>query len=58
MKDWVNAHRKALLAAVGAIVIIFADDATVTEVTTVVETVLLWLVPNDQDAIDRIYHRS
>lgn len=57
MLDFIKAHRKTIVAAVAAVVVIFADDQTAQEVAAVVGTILGFLVPNDQDAIDRIYRR-
>ena len=55
--DWLNAHRKAIVFAVAAVVVIFTDDQTAQEVAGVVGTILGFLVPNDQEAVARIYKR-
>jgi len=53
--DWIRAHRKALLAAVGAVAILVVDSSTTDHIVAIVDAVLVLLVPNDEDAIDRIY---
>ncbi len=55
--DWISAHRKALLAAIGAVAILFVDETTTDHIIAVVDAALVLLVPNDQGAIDRIYGR-
>jgi len=55
--DWIDAHRKAILAAIGAVLILVLDENTTQEIVAIVDTILLFVVPNDQGAIDRIYHR-
>ena len=56
--DWINAHRKVLIAAIGAILVIFIDEQTAQAIIAAVHAILVGLIPNDQVAIDRIYHRS
>lgn len=55
--DWINAHRKAILAAIGAVLVLVVDENTVQQVVGIVDAVLILLVPNDQAAIERIYRR-
>lgn len=56
MLDYVRAHRKALLAALTGVLILFVDAETADEVIGAVGIVLTWLVPNDQQAVQRLYH--
>jgi hypothetical protein len=55
--DWISAHRKALLAAIGAVAVLFVDDNTAQQIIAFVDAALVLLVPNDQDAVARIYYR-
>jgi hypothetical protein len=58
VKDYINAHRKALIAAVVAVVIVVAPDADADMIAAIVGALLTLLVPNDQVAIQRVYHRK
>ncbi len=55
--DWINAHRKALLAAIGAVAILVVDENTAQEIIAFVDAALVLLVGNDQAAVERIYGR-
>lgn len=57
IRDFIAAHRKAIIFAVAAIVVIFTDDNTAQEVAGIVGTVLGYLVPNDEMATKRIYRK-
>ena len=52
---YINAHRKAILAAIGAILIWFVDEGTADAIIATVSTILLAIVPNDQVAVEQIY---
>lgn len=54
--DWLKAHRKGIIAAVSAVLVLFLDADTAKEISGVVGAILTVLVPNDEDAIHRIYH--
>lgn len=43
---WIHAHRKAIVAAVAAVAVVFVDANTAQEIAAVVGTVLVWAVPN------------
>lgn len=55
--DWLSAHRKAILAAVAAVLILVVDQETADIIVAVVGSLLTLLVPNDQQAVNRIYHK-
>lgn len=57
ISDYIAAHRKAILAAIGAVLIWFVDDATVDAVVATVDTLLVLLVSNDPAAVARVYRR-
>jgi hypothetical protein len=53
--DYINAHRKAIIAAIAAIVVIFVPDATPDMIAAIVGAILTAVVPNDQAAVERVY---
>ena len=53
--DWIRAHRKGILALIGAACALIVDETTAREIIAVADAVLVVLVPNDQAAIARIY---
>lgn len=55
IRDWVAAHRKALIVAIGAVLALVFNPDEVQEITGIVTVILTWLVPNDQAAVERIY---
>lgn len=55
--DWISAHRKVLLAAIAAVLVIFVDEQTAQDIVAGIGALLVFLVPNDQAAVQRIYHR-
>lgn len=55
LRDYVAAHRKALIALAGLLAIQFLDSDTADWVALVVTVLLDLTVPNDQAAVDRIY---
>lgn len=57
MLDFIAAHRKGILAAITAVLVLVLDQETVDKVVGIVGVLLTILVPNDQVAVDRIYHR-
>ena len=57
MSTYIRAHRKALLAALAAVLILFFPSATVDEVVSIVGAFLILIVPNDQAAVARIYRK-
>lgn len=57
MKDWLSAHRKAILAAIGAVAVLVVDEETAQSIIAFVDAALVLIVPNDQAAIDRVYRR-
>lgn len=54
---WFNAHRKVILAAITAVLVIFVDDQTAQDITAGIGAVLVYLVPNDQAAVEAVYSR-
>lgn len=58
IRRYVRAHRKAIIAAVTAIVVLIADAETADKVAGAVGLGLLIVVPNDQDAIRAVYHKG
>ena len=56
--DWLNAHRKVIIAAIGALLVIFIDEQTAQAIIAAIDAVLVGLIPNDQAAIDRVYRRN
>jgi hypothetical protein len=54
--DWIKAHRKGLLAVITAVLVLFVDPETADQIIGAVGVLLTIVVPNDQGAIDRIYH--
>lgn len=57
MLDLIRAHRKALLALAGALLIQFVDSETADWIVATLDTFLVVLVPNDQAASDRVYRK-
>ena len=57
VSTYVRAHRKALLAALAAVLILFFPSATVDEIVSIVGAFLILIVPNDQAAVARIYRK-
>jgi hypothetical protein len=55
--DYINAHRKAIIAAIGALLVIFVDDATAQTIAAALDAVLVLAVPNDQAAVERVYRK-
>ena len=57
MSTYIRAHRKALLAALAAVLILFFPSATVDEIVSIVGAFLVLIVPNDPAAVAKIYRR-
>lgn len=55
--DWIRAHRKGLLAALTAVLVLVVDPATADKIIGGVGVLLTILIPNDPAAIDRLYRR-
>lgn len=56
--SYIRAHRKALLAALGALLILFLpDEDAVKEIVAIVDAILVLAVPNDEYEKARIYGR-
>lgn len=53
--DLLQAHRKAVLAAVSVVLIQYVDSETADWIVAVLGTLLVGAVPNDGAANDRIY---
>jgi hypothetical protein len=58
MADYINAHRKAILALVGLLAIQFLDSDTADWCILVADTILVLLVPNDVEAKARVWGRA
>lgn len=58
IRDYIAAHRKALLVALGAVLVLVVDAEIADKIVGAVTLALTLVVPNDQDAIDRVYRRS
>jgi hypothetical protein len=56
--DWITAHAKAIIAAIGAVLILVLDQQTVDIIVGALTTLSVLLVPNNQPAVERIYHRD
>ena len=57
ISTYIRAHRKALLAALSAVLILFLDSATTDEIVSGVGALLILVVPNDPAAVAQIYRR-
>ena len=57
ISTYIRAHRKALLAALSAVLILFLDSATTDEIVSGVGALLILVVPNDQAAVAAFYRR-
>ena len=57
MFDYISAHRKGLLAALTAVLVLIVDAETADKVVGAVGVLLTVLVPNDQAAVERVYRR-
>lgn len=57
MLDFIRAHRKGILAALTAVLVLVVDAETADKVVGAVGLVLTIVVPNDQDAIERVYRK-
>jgi len=55
VRTWIAAHRKALLAAIAAVAILFVPEATVDMIIAFVGAGLTFFVPNDPAAVEQIY---
>lgn len=55
VRDYIAAHRKALVVALGGVLILFVDKETADEIIGGVTLALTILVPNDAGATARIY---
>lgn len=55
IRDYVAAHRKALIVAAGAVLVLFVDPATADKIIGGLTVALTLLVPNDQAAVARVY---
>ena len=44
---WIAAHRKGILAAVGAVVVLVVDEETAQSIVAVAAAILTYLVPNE-----------
>lgn len=55
--DYIQAHRKALLALVAAVLVFVVDAESADRIIVAVNAVLILIVPNDQAAVARIYRR-
>lgn len=47
MIAWINAHRKGILAAIAAVVVLVVDEETAQSIVAVAGAVLTYLVPNE-----------
>lgn len=54
---WISAHYKALVVAVGAVLVLVVDSKTADEVVGALTIIGTVLVPNDPDAVDQVWHR-
>lgn len=58
LSDYVNAHRKLLIALVGYVVVFFVSDTKTADfIVGGVDLALLLFVSNDQAAVERVYGR-
>ncbi len=55
MSDYLTAHSKAILAAVGAVAVLIVDAETAQSIVAVAAAVLVFFVPNSQAAVARVY---
>lgn len=55
--DYLQAHRKAIVAAIAAVLVLVVDQETADKIVGAVGVLLTLLVPNDEGAIQRVYHR-
>lgn len=58
MSDFVRAHRKGILVAITAILVIFLAADQAKEISAGIGAILTVVVPNDEEAIKRVYHRK
>jgi hypothetical protein len=58
MLDLIRAHRKVILAALTVLLVQFVDSETADWITSAVGILLTGAVPNDRDAIERVYRRN
>lgn len=57
LRTYARAHRKVLIGAATIVLVQYVDSETADWIASVLGLVLLGRVPNDQGAIDSIYHR-
>lgn len=55
VKDWITAHVKGIVAAVGAVLILVIDQSQVDIVVGILTSIGVLLFPNNQAASQRIY---
>lgn len=55
--DYIAAHRKALLTALTAVLVLFLDADVAQTIAAALGTLLVLVVPNDQAATQRVYHK-
>lgn len=55
--SYIRAHRKAIIAAVGAVAVLVVDEETAQSVIALADAALVLLVPNDEYEKARIYGR-
>jgi hypothetical protein len=44
--DWIHARRKAIVAAIAAVLVVFLDESTAKEIAAAAGAVLTYAVPN------------
>lgn len=57
MLDLIRGHRKGILAVLTAVLVVVVDQETADTIVGAVGVLLTVLVPNDQDAVDRVYRK-
>lgn len=58
LRDYIAAHYKAIIVAVGAVLVLVVDAETADKIIGALTIVLTIIVGNDPDAVDRVYRRS
>ena len=54
--DYINAHRKFILAAIAAVLVFFvADTETADQIVVAANAILILFVPNSQSALEKVY---
>jgi hypothetical protein len=55
--DYIQAHRKAILAAIGAVLVGIVDSATADAIIGGLDALLVLIVPNDEEAKAKVYRK-